>query len=417
MSNAGTWLVGRLQTEKDKRRILEGLAAASGKVDIGAIDKQITDLAKRQFVLHSTKSSEPRIFYTRWAMSYLAGPLTRDQGEDPHGGEASRSAGAASLGRGQLRNPFQRPLGRHAARSGVADGIRVSYLHPATPWATKVGADPTGNIHEPAVAATVQLLYDETRAGLDHRETYEAVVFPIDGGLDADTVVAVDHDPRDFQDSEPPAAAYRAPGAAIATKSYWKGMETELRDHLVAHRPLHIWANPDLKIYSRVDESEDDFRDRCRIAAEEAADAEVAKLQSRYQSKIDRVEDEMAKAQARSREANAVAAAKSEETLLGTAGDLLGAFLGGRSSATVLDRAARRRSAAAKAGAKADTEADRYHLKHAELEELEDELAAEVEEIVATHLTLTDKVESLEVSLEKDDVRVAELQLVWVPVE
>lgn len=417
MSNAGTWLIGRLQTENDKRRILEGLASASGTVDIDSIDRQVTDLGKRQFVLHSTKSPKPRIFFTRWAMSYLAGPLTRDQvkvvmadkrAEDPVPRASEEAHPASQSSSAPDTSPTTPP---------VADGIRVSYLDPAAPWASRLSADPAGTVYEPAVAATVQLLYDETRAALDHRETYEAVVFPIDGMLDTDTVVAVDHDGRDFQDTEPPEAAYRAPNAAIATKSYWKGMETGLRDHLVAHRPLRIWANTDLKIYSRVDESEDEFRDRCRTAAEEAADAEVAKLQSRYQTRIDRVRDEMAKAQARYREADAVAAAKSEETLMGTAGDLLGAFLGGRSRATVLDKAARRRTAAAKAGAKADTQAAKYHAKHAELEELEDELATEVEEIVARHLTLADDVESLEISLEKDDVRVAELQLVWVPVE
>ena len=79
MSNAGTWMIGRLQTENDKRRILEGLESASGAIDIDLIDKQISNLGKRQFVLHSTKESAPRLFGTRWAMSYLAGPLTREQ--------------------------------------------------------------------------------------------------------------------------------------------------------------------------------------------------------------------------------------------------------------------------------------------------------------------------------------------------
>ncbi len=79
MSNAGTWMVGRLQTENDKKRILEGLASATGAVDVGSYDNLISDLEKRQFVLSMAKASEPTLFGTRWAMSYLAGPLTRDQ--------------------------------------------------------------------------------------------------------------------------------------------------------------------------------------------------------------------------------------------------------------------------------------------------------------------------------------------------
>src|SRR5262249_49543803 len=79
MSNAGIWLVGRLQTERAKARVLEGLKSAAGGTDVGALDTAIGGLQKRQFLLVSAKSNEPVLFQTRWAMSYLRGPLTKDQ--------------------------------------------------------------------------------------------------------------------------------------------------------------------------------------------------------------------------------------------------------------------------------------------------------------------------------------------------
>ena len=79
MSNAGTWLVGRLQTENDKARVLEGLRSAAGGADISALDAAIGGLQKRQFMLVSAKDSKPHVFATRWAMSYLRGPLTKEQ--------------------------------------------------------------------------------------------------------------------------------------------------------------------------------------------------------------------------------------------------------------------------------------------------------------------------------------------------
>ncbi|HSL63806.1 MAG TPA: helicase HerA-like domain-containing protein, partial [Gaiellaceae bacterium] len=79
MSNAGTWLVGRLQTENDKARVLEGLRSAAGGTDVAALDWTIGALGKRQFLLVSSKRPQPRLFATRWAMSYLRGPLTKDQ--------------------------------------------------------------------------------------------------------------------------------------------------------------------------------------------------------------------------------------------------------------------------------------------------------------------------------------------------
>ncbi len=79
MSNAGTWCIGRLQTERDKARILEALQSARGDTDVSELDRTISGLDKRQFLLHNTHEPEPVLFTTRWALSYLRGPLTREQ--------------------------------------------------------------------------------------------------------------------------------------------------------------------------------------------------------------------------------------------------------------------------------------------------------------------------------------------------
>ena len=79
LSNAGTWMIGRLQTDHDKERLLDGMSAASGGVDVQAVGDTIAGLAKREFVLRRAGKDQPEVFTTRWAMSYLRGPLTRDQ--------------------------------------------------------------------------------------------------------------------------------------------------------------------------------------------------------------------------------------------------------------------------------------------------------------------------------------------------
>ena len=79
LSNAGTWMIGRLQTERDKMRLLDGMSVASGGVDVNAVSQTISGLAKREFVLRRAGKDQPEVFTSRWAMSYLRGPLTRDQ--------------------------------------------------------------------------------------------------------------------------------------------------------------------------------------------------------------------------------------------------------------------------------------------------------------------------------------------------
>src|SRR4029077_17129525 len=79
LSNAGTWMIGRLQTDQDKQRLLDGMDAAHGGVDVAEVGNTIAGLAKREFVLRRAGKDHPEVFTTRWAMSYLRGPLMRDQ--------------------------------------------------------------------------------------------------------------------------------------------------------------------------------------------------------------------------------------------------------------------------------------------------------------------------------------------------
>src|SRR6185503_17718041 len=83
LSNTGTWFIGRLQTERDKARVLEGLegvAAGTGtKFDRQAMEETLAGLEARVFLLNNVHEDQPEVFESRWAMSYLRGPLTRSQ--------------------------------------------------------------------------------------------------------------------------------------------------------------------------------------------------------------------------------------------------------------------------------------------------------------------------------------------------
>ncbi len=95
LSNTGTWFIGRLQTERDKMRILEGLegARAGQGFDKQELDRIISGLGKRVFLLHNVHESEPALFQTRWVMSYLRGPLTRQQIRQAHVASQRRGPG------------------------------------------------------------------------------------------------------------------------------------------------------------------------------------------------------------------------------------------------------------------------------------------------------------------------------------
>ena len=178
ISNAGTWMVGRLQTERDKGRLLEGMTSAGGG-DASAIDATISALDKREFLLHSTRADEPRRFSTRWAMSYLAGPMTRDQIKRLTGdreaeaavpmptpersGAVASSSSAAAVGSEPVVDATSAPAAAAVELADdetrvapdVADGVDVRYMDPAAAWAESVGVVAGGQRLEPALAARV----------------------------------------------------------------------------------------------------------------------------------------------------------------------------------------------------------------------------------------------------------------------
>ena len=413
MSNAGTWLIGRLQTERDKARILEALQSASGGVDVDALDKRISGLGKRQFVLHTTRGSEPELITSRWAMSYLAGPLSKQQ-------VAQLTDNRVDPGVDSIVGPSEVPpvppgSDTVAVAPGVASGISSTYLDPAATWGSQVGADQSASRFAPMVAATVSLLYDDTQADVSHTETFEAVLTEPGGVLTPENLIPVDHDPRDFSGESPSTGEYLLPGFAVDKAAAWKKLETDLVGYLVARKSIQIWKNPGFKLYSRVGELESDFRARTISAAEAATADAIAALKQKYDARIDRVKDQIATAQRKAADLEADVEARRQQEVMSGAGDLLGALLGGRRSSTIT-KAANRRSQTRRTEARRDSASEAVADKMADLDSVEQDLA---EDIDAIRIEMDDKaalIEEVSIPLEKVDVKVTELKLVWVPI-
>jgi hypothetical protein len=437
ISNAGTWMVGRLQTERDKARLLEGMTSASGAVDISSIDSTISGLGKREFLLHSTKAAEPTVFGTRWAMSYLPGPLTRkqistlmDPRRDELVGTDGDAAAVADAGSDVIAGAAGAVAGpasgtdladdETSTMPSVADVARVRYLDIAAPWAGDIGAAVESMRLRPGLAARVKLLYDETKANLRHEVEWEAVLFPIDGEqADMDLAVPADHDERDFRAEPHGDPRYVLGEAKIHTKTFFSNAERDLKDRLYRGETLTLFHNPGLKAYSRADETRDEFANRCQGLADNAADADLDKVRIAFAKKIDRVREAMAKAQDRVREAESKADNNRSDELLSGVGDVLGSLLGGRKSGRSilggLRRAGSKRKSRQAANERVTSLQNRLAEEADELEDLEEDVEEAVEDIVDDWEERAENIVEIQVGLEKNDISVDDLTLVWIP--
>ncbi len=438
ISNAGTWMIGRLQTERDKARLLDGMNSG-GDLDIGAVGETISGLDKRQFVMHSTRGDGPQVFGTRWAMSYLPGPITRDQISDLMADSPLRNAAAQAPAASAPAAAGEQAAAPVAAAPSapaladdetnvapdVADGINAYHLDPGAPWAREIGAVATGTRYEAGIVARVNLLFDETKGDLRHQEEYEAVFFPLKGAsLDADTAINVDYDDRDLRSEAPEGVRYVLPDAKINTKGYFSKAQTELKDHLYRNETLALFRNPELKLVSRVGETREQFGARCESAADDGADAEATKIRESLEKKLDRLRDAEAKLEDRVREIDHDSEARSRDAKLSGALDIgasvLGGLLGGRSSTRGILGGVRRASSKGRTSANAkerlETAEKRLEEKQDDIEELENEITDSLYEIQDVWDEKAAAIEDMEVTLEKTDISIDEIALVWIPV-
>jgi hypothetical protein len=421
MSNAGTWLVGRLQTENDKARVLEGLRSAAGGTDIAELDRAIGALGKRQFLLVSSKASAPRLFATRWAMSYLRGPLTKEQVTTLQQGRTEAAGGQIAPQSATEAASVAATLAadESSVAPPVAAGTPVSYLDPAAPWASAVGAVAGSTRLRAFAAARVSLRYDDSAAGVDEAEELEALYGPLDGGVDLESETQVDYDDRDFSDAAPAGAAYVLPQAPLDEKRFFTSLAKDIQRRLVDRRALELRRNRALKLVSRPGESKEDFAARCDAAAQDRADAETAKIRDRLEAKRDRLDKALAQAERRVEELDADARSRTTTELVAGAGAVLGALLGGRRStrsmASAVSGAASRRGVTSRTQERKKTAEEKVERTKDELAELEQEILDEVAEIDEKWREVADEIDTLEVRLEATDVRVLETRVVWVP--
>ena len=420
MANAGSWFVGRLQTERDKARVLEGLRSAAGGVDVAKLDQAIGALEQRQFLLQSAHRDEPELFSTRWAMSFLRGPLTKEQIEQLTPADATPAAPEGESV-AATQSPPALADDESVVAPTVAAGIAVRWLDPAAPWAAQVGADPGGKRLRAFLAARVSLRFDDAAAELDTTQEWEALYGPLDEGLDLDTETAVDYDDRDLRAEPVGDGAYVLPAVALDDAAFFLEAERDIQRRLTDTRTLELLRNRELDLYSRPGETGEQFATRADEAAKTAADAQAAKIRDRLETKRDRLDRALETARRRVEEAGTEQSSRRSSELLSGLGSVVGVLLGGKADTRTIARAGRalggaasRRGMTTRAAERKRSAEEKVELAETDLADLEQELLDEVAELDETWAAKAEAVETVPVRLEASDVRVVETALVWV---
>ncbi len=325
LSNAGTWFVGKLQTDQDKQRLLDGLAGAAGGLDRGEYDRLISSLGKRIFLLHNVHESKPVIFQTRYTMNYLAGPLTRAQipmvnrlsGEMP--GSAAHPAAAefrppvGAVGVAPAGAPVEaRPAGRPAEGSSTRPTLPAGvseYFFPNNVTLNQAlqenrvnMANPAAGaslIYRPVLLAQADVRYLQRKYDVDTTIKKTILVQNADrrGAVRWEDFPYPAVEGRSLESAPGVQARYAALDAPLTDSRLMADMQKDYLDWVYRSGELRLRSNEALKVYAGPEVGAGEFRDLCSKAAKEAADADVQKTTASFASRQRSLEDKLERLQ------------------------------------------------------------------------------------------------------------------------
>ena len=406
LSNMGTWFIGKLQTELDRERVMEGLRGvmdASGEsMTAKELEQSMSGLQKRTFLVKNVHAKEVKVFQTRWAMSYLAGPLTRDQLKGLTEGVQLEGRLAEEMAEAKAEAPAATVTSDYfpaAPRSEVA----IEYLYDSNPGGP-------GNYYSPYHYLEGEVVFDDSKLGLYIRDKFQAS-FPAVETADPATA---DMSKGEMEFSRTADSGTRGFEPLPANMNYTalRRIQQAFKNHLFSNLSLNLFQNSALKIVSEPEESEDAFRHRCREVVEKMIEKEIEKLKKKYERKIDRIEDRVEREKIKINRLEKEVSSKKTEELLSIGESVLGLFLGSRSTRG-LSSAARRRRSTSSTSNRLDLQKTKVSQFEEEMLELQEELEDKMADIEDNFYEKADNIELFEVRLEKDDIIVAKQAILW----
>ncbi len=463
LTNAGTWFIGKLQAERDKERVLAGLKGAlseagqESEVDYG---KLITRLGSRVFLMHNVNDKGPVVFNTRWAMSYLRGPLTLPQVRKLMADRKAKPAGAVALPAAAASAPAAPPIQpaapaatapAAAPAAGAAPPLTTADNAPAGFTTTQPVVDPsitpqflpivfdereavryltneaggqiavksTSLLYEPGILGSATVRFADTKRRVDAQVDVMRLARPDNGGTGVDwgRAESVPMDSRKLMRSAESAeqGPYFAPvPAGAATAKKLAAAAKDLTDWLYYNQTLKISVQPDLDIARDPDEDDRHFRIRLQQAAREQRDAEVDKLTKTYAKQIETLNDRLARAQQGLSEAEAKAQARQTEKMVNL-GESVFNFFTGKSTRRAVSSATSKWNQASAAVANVEEAKQNIAKLQDDIQELEGKLAAEVEQITARWESAEATLVSDELKPRRSDVDIQYVTLGWAP--
>lgn len=413
LSNIGTWFLGRLQTERDKLRVLDGLEGAAGaqnaKFDRASMEKLLSGLGNRVFLMNNVHEDAPVLFHVRWVMSYLTGPLTRTSIKALMDPKRAAFGGSTTPAVAESANPMAMPgmaapAAKAAARPMVGAGVAEKFAPPA--------GDATEVTYKPHLLRVGTVHFASTKAGVEGSRKVRKVNAILPEAIDWERDLPPPLKPEELGSQPATGAGFgELPGFAMNAANY-KQVEKDFAEWLYRNERADIFSCPSLKAFSELGESEAEFRARLSQKAREARDAAVEKLRAATRKKLEALEGRLQTAEA----GLARQKAESQGAMMQAGASILGGLLGGlmgrkRGAGSALSKG----TSAYKQHQDVAAAEDKVETVQQQIAELNQQLEAEIATLAQSFDPATLALETESLKPTKTNVAVDSVALLWLP--
>lgn len=445
LGNIGTWCVGVLRTDRDRMRVLEGMEGSLGGAgrNAGELTQTLSRLKPREFLLHDTRAGLLRFFQSRWALSYLRGPLTP--------AEVKRLA-AGGLGAGAPESRDTTPLGNvtfTAAAPLIPASVDVSDPHladfslsqlaeqppavdPAIPQvflaptitaqraaqgATRpVDPAQAALVFRPALlgASVLHFFHEKAALSLTRQQTWRLTTADETwsaGWEQAELVIVRAEDLA----AHPPASGTFAPlPGALGRPAAYKRWEQTLRAYLLRTAALTLWYCEPLKSYSRPEEGKRAFLERCRAEAERRKRDELATVKTRFEKQMARVQEKIRREELEMQGEEEELEERKREQMYSGAESVWG-LVTGRAYMRPLSHVSRQRRMVKEVEADIEESVQALKVFRAEAEQIQDEWEAAAQTVAQKWDSVLEQLREVVVRPRQQDVEIRFCGLAWFP--
>jgi hypothetical protein len=398
LANIGTWFIGKLQTKQDIAKVLDGIAANS-EFSKEELATKIATLQGRHFFVKNVHEEQTQEFTTRWVLSYLKGPMTKDDIKKLMSEKKTQTLQTQpKVNAANMANVSTKPL--------LNQNIKEYFT-------SKNAESP----FYPYLYAELKLSFFNQKKGIDTTENF-AYKLPLEAKtFTIDWTNAYEEQLVEKSDKAPANASYADLPELISKASSLKDFEKTLSDFVYETKNLELFSVKDLPLESKLGESKRDFLVRLEDTLKGLREEKVEKLQEKFQNDYDRFQDKLQALNIKLQKEQAEVTSKMTDTLIGVGMTLMSAFFGKKAlSASTISKGASTLSKG-KGVLKERTDVTNAEMLindiQEEMQTLEENLKEEIKEISQELEVQNYPIESVIIKPKRSDISITDFALLW----